>query len=69
MGLPKFGWFDNLEEVASELKAKLLGEAELATQGDVPLRGTEAAEGVASKITLRRGGNPFRAAPLSCGHH
>jgi hypothetical protein len=32
----------------AEVKAKFLGKAKLPAQGDVPLRGTEAAESVAS---------------------
>jgi hypothetical protein len=55
IGLPKFGWFENFEEITSRLKRKPLGKAELAAQGQVPLSGTEAAQGVASEIVLRGG--------------
>ena len=48
---------EDVEEVASELKANPLGEVKLAAQGDVPLGGAEAPQGIASKIALRRGGH------------
>ena len=37
------------------LKKSPRNEAELASQRDVPLRGTESAEGIASEIALRSG--------------
>ena len=46
---------EDVEEIVSELKGVSFCEAELATQGDVPLRGAEAAEGTASEIALRGG--------------
>ena len=43
---------EDVEEIASELKANSLSQAELAARGDVPLGGAEAAEGVASEVRL-----------------
>ena len=45
----------DVEEIASELQRNPFCKAELAAQGDISLRGTEAAEGIASEIALRGG--------------
>jgi hypothetical protein len=49
-GLPKFGWLRMLKN-----SARVVGETELAAQGDVPLRGAQAAEGIASELAFRGG--------------
>lgn len=46
---------EDVEEIDSELKRKSFCEAELAAQRDVPLRGAESAQGVASEIALGGG--------------
>jgi len=47
----------DVEEIASRLKSDAFGEVELAAQGQVPLGGGEAAEGIAAEIALRGGGH------------
>ena len=46
---------ENVEEIASRLKRNPFCEVELAAQRDIPLRGAESAQGIASKIALSRG--------------
>src|SRR5262249_23301160 len=45
----------DVEEIASRLKRKPLGQAELSAQRDVPLRGAESAQSIASQIALYGG--------------
>jgi hypothetical protein len=43
----------DVEEIASELQRNPFSKAELAAQGDIPLRGTETAEGISRDCLAR----------------
>jgi len=47
----------DIEEIASRLKRKPLGKAELSAHRQVPLGRAEAAQSIASQIALSRSGN------------
>jgi len=56
VGRAEVGVIEDVEELATETESDFLGEVKLPLEGDVGLRGSEAAEHVAPEISLLAGG-------------